>query len=217
MSFKFFNEIKKLNKHLIKLSIKVEQQVGFSIQSVSELNIDLANQVINSDDTINKLEIEIEEECLKVLALHQPVANDLRLIIAVIKINNDLERIADHAVYIAEKAIDLAANPKVEVPNQLFELSSQSKIMLRKALLAFVETDIQVANDVLAMGDEINRLSHDIFHNEVDKIKQNTDQIISQLDLLDISRQLKRIAQHATNIAEDTVFILKGDIIRHNS
>lgn len=152
MSLHFLREMKRLNKNLINLSDIIEQQVSQSIMAISDSNEISAQRVIDSDIEIDQAEIEMEEDCLKLLALYQPVANDLRLIIAVLKINSDLERIGDHAVIIAEEAINLTKLPPVNIPNELLELSNQAKMMLRKSLLSFVESDLHVANDVLNLG-----------------------------------------------------------------
>ncbi|MBL7003004.1 MAG: phosphate signaling complex protein PhoU [Gammaproteobacteria bacterium] len=220
MSFKIAKEIKKLNKHLIKYSTGIEKQVSYSIQSMSDLDTKLAKRVIETDLILDQTEIEIEEECLKVMALHQPVAGDLRLIASVLKINNDLERIADHAVIIAEESLKLAnlkLENKVKPLSDLFELSAHAKLMLRKSMLAFVELDIQVAHDVIASGHQISDIADTIFKSELLAIKEDVDTVEQHLHFLKISRQLQRIADHACNIAEDIIFIMKGDIIRHHT
>jgi len=215
MSFKINKEIKKLKKHLISLSENVEKQVDLAIQSLDELDIGLAKKVIKGDERINVKEIELEEECLKVLALHQPVANDLRIIIAALKINNDLERIADHGVYISEITINIASGTQIKIPNQILDVSAQVKLMLRKALLAFVEYDVEVAKDVISMVSDIKEMLVEIRQTCIDNMKESPESLMLQLDILDISKQLNRIVELTSNIAEDTVFLLKGDIIRH--
>ena len=152
MSLHFKREMKRLKKHLIKLSDAVEKQVSQSIVAISDLNENVAQQVIDADIKIDKTEIEMEEECLKLLALHQPVANDLRLIITVLKINSDLERIGDHAVMIAEEALRLTTLPAIKIPDELYLLSDQAKMMLKKCLLSFVEGDLHVARNILQSG-----------------------------------------------------------------
>ena len=217
MSLHYLREMDRLNKYLIKLSDTIEQQVSQSIQAVSDLDIIAAQHVIDTDRDVDKAEIEMEEDCLKLLALHQPVANDLRLIIAVLKINVDLERIGDHAVIIAEEAINLTKLPPVTVPDELFDLSVQAKIMLRKSLLAFVEDDLHVAKDVLKMGRNIRQLTENIFRGQIDCIKSRPENTEQHLYIMKVSRQLQRIADHTTNIAEDIIFLMSGDIIRHSS
>lgn len=217
MSLQFLREMERLNKQLIRLSNTIEQQVSQSIQAISDFDEITAQHVIDSDIEVDNFEIEMEEDCLKLLALHQPVANDLRLIIAVLKINNDLERIGDHAVIIAEEAINLTKLPPIEVPDELFGLSSQAKMMLKKSLLSFVESDPYVAKDVLKHGQNIRQLADNIFHEQLDLIKSTPNTAEQRLYLLKVTRQLQRIADHATNIAEDIIFLMSGDIIRHRS
>ena len=217
MSLHFRREMKRLNKHLIELSDKVEQQVGRSIHAITELDKTAAQKVIDKDMGVDRLEIVMEEDCLKLLALYQPVANDLRLIISVLKINSDLERIGDHAVIIAEEAVNLIELPDIDVPEQMFELSAQARMMLKKSMLAFVESDLHVANNVLQLGQSIRQLAENIYRGQVECIKSSPDQTEQRLSVLKICRQLQRIADHATNIAEDVIFLMEGDIIRHSS
>ncbi|MDH5388655.1 MAG: phosphate signaling complex protein PhoU [Gammaproteobacteria bacterium] len=217
MSLHFIREMKRLNKHLIELSDIVEEQVGQSIHAITELEHLPAQNVIDEDSGVDRAEIEMEEDCLKLLALHQPVANDLRLIVAVLKINSDLERIGDHAVIIAEEAIKLTNLPKIDVPEQLFELSAQARMMLKKSMLAFVESDLEVANNVLVLGQNIRQLAEKIYRNQVECIKSSPQETEQRLSVLTVCRQLQRIADHATNIAEDIIFLMSGDIIRHKS
>ena len=145
------------------------------------------------------------------------MANDLRLIVAVLKINSDLERIGDHAVIIAEEAITLTNLPNIDVPEQLFELSAQARMMLKKSMLAFVESDLEVANNVLVLGQNIRQLAEKIYRDQIESIKASPQEVEQRLSVLKVCRQLQRIADHATNIAEDIIFLMSGDIIRHNS
>ena len=217
MSLHFIREMKRLNKHLIELSDTVEEQVGKSIHAITELDKLPAQKVIDEDSDVDRAEIEMEEDCLKLLALHQPVSNDLRLIVAVLKINSDLERIGDHAVIIAEEAITLTNLPNIDVPEQLFELSAQARMMLKKSMLAFVESDLEVANNVLVLGQNIRQLAEKIYRDQVECIKASPQETEQRLSILKVCRQLQRIGDHATNIAEDIIFLMSGDIIRHNS
>ena len=215
MTIRFIREMKRLNKHLIELSDTVEEQVGRSIQAITDLDKISAEKVIDEDVEVDRAEIEMEEDCLKLLALHQPVAGDLRLIISVLKINSDLERIGDHAVMIAEEAVNLNSLPNVDVPEQLFELSAQARMMLKKSMLAFVESDLHVAKNVLELGQGISKLAEKIYREQVELIKATPEETEQHLSILKVGRQLQRIADHATNIAEDIIFLMEGDIIRH--
>lgn len=215
MSLHFIREMSRLNKHLIELSDIVEEQVGRSIKAMTALDKESAEKVIGKDSGVDKAEIEMEEDCLKLLALYQPVATDLRLIVSVLKINSDLERIGDHAVIIAEEALTLADLPNVKVPEELFELSSQARMMLKKSMLAFVESDKHVAKNVLEMGQGIRQLAQKIHQGQVESIKSAPENTEQHLSILKVCRQVQRIADHATNIAEDIIFLMSGDIIRH--
>jgi len=215
MSLHFLREISRLNKHLVELADSIESQVNLSVQALSDQDQLTAQRVIEADTDIDKAEIEMEEDCLKLLALHQPVANDLRQIISVLKINNDLERIGDHAVIIAEEAIRLTKLPSISIPEGIFELSQEAKMMLKKSLLAFVERDLQVTKDVLYLGKSIEQLAVDIANSQLALMKKNPEEIEQRVSVLKVCRQLERVADHATNIAEDIIFSMSGDIIRH--
>lgn len=217
MSIYFRKEKKRLNKHLMQFAQSVEKQLSYAIQSLSDLDKPLAQRVIQNNLIIRQSAVEMEEECLKLLALYQPVANDLRLIIAVLKINSDLERIGDHAVIIAEEAQRLVVLPRIEVPNNIYELSAQAKMMLRKGLLAFVESDIQVAEDILLQKSVIIELADDVYNHQLMAIKETVDNAEQYLAVIKISRQLQRVADHATHIAEDVCYLMNGEIIRQNS
>ena len=215
MSLHFLREIGRLNKHLIELSDTVEEQVSLSMQAICDLDPLKAQRVIEADSEVDSADVEMEEDCLKLLALHQPVANDLRQIISVLKINSDLERIGDHAVIIAEEAINMSKLPAVKIPEELTELSGKAKMMLKKSLLAFVERDLQLSKDVLYLGQSINELAEDISNSQVALIKKKPEMVEQRLSLLKVCRQLERVADHATNISEDIIFSMSGDIIRH--
>lgn len=215
MSLHFLREISRLNKHLIELADTIEEQVSSSVQALSDQDQLKAQRVVDADEDVDKAEIEMEEDCLKLLALHQPVANDLRQIISVLKINIGLERIGDHAVIIAEEAINLTKLPAVKIPEGIFELSREAKMMLKKSLLAFVERDLQVTKDVLYLGRSIEQLAEDILHSQLALIKKKPEEVEQRVSIIKVSRQLQRVADHATNIAEDIIFSMSGDIIRH--
>ncbi len=217
MSKHFEREIVRLNRHLIEFGDRVETQVKLAMDAVNNFDGLMGNRVIDQDRDIDQMEVELEEECLKLLALHQPVANDLRLIVIVLKINNDLERIGDHAKNIADRARLLAKLPPVDIPPAVFELAKEAKLMLRKALLALVENEIELAQAVLKTDDLVDDLNKRVFRETIDKIKAGSESIEQDLILMSICRQLERIGDHACNIAEDVVYMLTGDIIRHTT
>ena len=215
MTLHFLREMDRLNVRLVKIGNQIETQVTNAFQAVTELDEAAARRVIEGDIEIDDNEIQMEEECLKLLALYQPVANDLRFIVAVLKINTDLERIGDHAKNMAEAAIKLSASPAVELPESLHTIYKQSRLMLRQALLAFVEADRELAEKVLKMDDEVDKLCSAELPRQVELIKNHPEDASQRLMLLSVCRQLERIGDHASNIAEDVVYLLSGDIIRH--
>jgi phosphate transport system protein len=217
MSVHFLREMEHLNQQLIAVGERVEKQVGSAFDAAAQLDVSAAQRIIIGDDEIDNMEVQLEEDCLKLLALYQPVANDLRLIIAVLKINNDLERIGDHTVQIAKSVISLVEKPPIELPEAMFSIFKLVKLMLRKSLLAFVEADQGLASTVLDMDDKVDTLCADTMPVEIEKIRNDTAQIEQRLILINICRQLERIGDHASNIAEDVIYLLSGDIIRHDT
>ncbi len=206
-------EVDRLRKRLLELSAMVEDSVRRALVSVESRDEALANEVIEGDGRVDEAEVELEEECLKVLALHQPVAIDLRYIIAVLKINNDIERIGDLAANIAKRSLDL--REAAEVPALLPEMADKARAMLRTSLDALVNSDGEQARQVLAMDDEVDRMHRAMF-DRLDRIV--TDEPAKSHDFLpflSVSRSLERIADLATNIAEDVIYLVDGDIVRH--
>lgn len=209
------NELDKLKKRLLSMSAMVEESVHQSVRSVKLLDEKLARSFIKSDEKINLMELEVEEECLKLLALHQPVAIDLRFIIAVLKINNDLERISDQAANIAHQAIDLCDQERIGVALDFDEMARKSQAMLKKSLDALVNLNPTLAYEVCKADDEVddlNRQMHDRVREVIVAHPEWTKQLIN---LLIVSRNLERIADLATNIAEDTIYMIEGEIVRH--
>ncbi len=213
----FKKEKKRLNKHLLHFSSSIEKQVSYALQALSDLDLNLSKHIIKANINMGHSAVDIEEECLKLLALYQPVANDLRLIVSVLKISGDLERIGDYAVMIAEEVNKLAALDLVDVPDNVYELSAQAKIMLRKSLLGFVELDLHVVQNVLREGHALNGLSESVYQHELQQIKEDVASIEQHLCIMNVSRQLQHIADHAMRIAEDTGYLMKGEIIRHKA
>jgi len=210
-------EIENLKKMLLALGARVENAVREATLSVETRDSSLASKVIEEDEEIDKTEVEIEEECLKVLALHQPVAIDLRFIVAVLKINGDLERIGDLAVNIAEKALFLAGQSKVNVSLGLVEMAHSTQSMLKKSLDALVNLDADLAHEVCASDDSVDSMNRQMYLKVQDAILANPQQISSLIHLLSASRHLERIADHATNIAEDVIYMIEGQIVRHRT
>ncbi len=208
-------EITKLKKSLLLLSAHVEQSVQKSVRAVIERNDQLAKQVIDSDPIIDQMEVDLEEDCLKVLALHQPVAIDLRFIISILKINNDLERIGDLAVNIANRASSLCKQEKVDISFDVSRMAKDVEMMLRNCLNAFVDMDAKLAYDVLALDNKVDDMNRQAFKAVQERIRQTPVKTECLIQTLSVSRHLERIADHATNIAEDVIYMLEGTIIRH--
>ncbi|KMP12144.1 PhoU family transcriptional regulator [Candidatus Nitromaritima sp. SCGC AAA799-A02] len=205
-------------KHLIlSLGADVEESVRLSVLSLTLRDSVRAKQVIAADYTIDQREVYIEEECLKILALHQPVANDLRLIIAILKINNDLERIADLSVNIAERAVYLSKKTQVELPFDLKKMAEKVQSMLKRSLDAMVNCDEKLARQVCEDDDEVDVMNREMFVCVGTAIKKDVENLNSYIQLLSASRYLERMADHATNIAEDVIYLVTGEIIRHSN
>ncbi|MEE4600994.1 MAG: phosphate signaling complex protein PhoU [Desulfobacteraceae bacterium] len=211
----FARELEKIKKQILSLGAKVEEQVRMATQAVEAHDAELAKQIIKSDFEIDEMEVEIEEECLKILALHQPVAVDLRFLIAVIKINNDLERIGDQAVNIAER-VDVIA--KLDLSEFFFDYTAMGEKvqdMLKMSLDALVNMDYDTAYSVVMRDDEVDQIKVDAYDRIKQAMSKHPDKIGYLINLLLISRHLERLADHATNIAEEVIYLIEGEIVRH--
>ncbi len=215
MSVHLQRAIEKLKKDLLSLCAMVEEQVQMALQALLQREEDLARQVESRDIEIDQREVEVEEECLKTLALHQPVAGDLRFIVAALKINSDLERIGDLAVNVARKAVNFASQMPMEIPFNLAGMGEKTQAMLRDSLDALVNLDPKLANSVCARDDEVDRMKRAIRVRAEEMMRSDPDRVSPLLTLLAVSRNLERIADHATNIAEDVIYMVEGKIIRH--
>jgi len=215
MSLHFHREVDRLIEDLITFGGSIEDQLNDSISALMEGSIKGARRVIKNDADMDQLEVEMEEECLKLLALHQPLANDLRQIVSVLKINHDLERIGDHATNIAQRALDLDPLPRVDLPQDILAMSKQARLMLRVSLLAFVESDQMLTHGVFEMEDQIDKLNKVIFKQQIKAIKEAPAEAEQRILMLSVCKQLERVGDLASNIAEDVVYLMSGDIIRH--
>ncbi len=215
MTRHFQNEIERLKKKILRMAAMAEESVQKSVRAAAERNAVLAEEVIRFDLEIDMREIEVEEECLKILALHQPVAADLRYIVAVLKINNDLERIADLATNIAKRSRDLAGINDRRTPFDLDTLLKLTLAMVRSSVDALVNQDVDRAQQVRCDDDRIDELHETAYETVTREITNNPERTVYLLNLLSISRNLERIADHATNIAEDVIYMIEGEIVRH--
>jgi phosphate transport system protein len=215
MSVHLQREIGNLKKHLLSLCALVEDQVRSAVRALLDRDAEAAAAVERRDADIDHREVDVEEECLKTLALYQPVAGDLRLVVAALKINNDLERIGDLAVNIARKAAAFAKGPPLEIPFDVAGMWEKTEAMLRESLDALINSDVKLAQQVCRNDDEVDRMKHEFRGIAEELIRRNPEQVGPLLRLLAVSRNLERIADCATNIAEDTIYMVEGRIIRH--
>ncbi len=204
-----------LRQDMLALAGLVEDAVHKAIRALQLRDVKLAREVIGGDEQIDQEENHIDDECLKILALHQPVAVDLRLITAAMLINVDLERIGDLAEEIAERALHLAQPPLLPIPDKLQRMTDLTTLMLRQALDAYVNLNKPQAQYVMRMDDEVDRHNVEIIHEIVEEMKKSPELIEAGLSMFSAVRHLERIADHATNIAEDVIYLIDGEIVRH--
>jgi phosphate transport system protein len=205
-----------LRRGLLDLANDVQEVVHSAVRSLRERDPNLAHAVIGSEKAIAAEEIRLQQECLKVLALHQPVAGDLRLVAAALKAGVDLQCMADLAEEIAERALALAALPPAEPPARLEEMASRATVMMRQAMEAFARGDVRLARQVLRDDDEVNKLNVELIEEVAARMRVQPATVPQGLSLFSVVRHLERIADHATNIAEDTLYLVKGEIARHS-
>jgi len=215
MSMHLQRAINTLKKNILSLGARVEDQVQMAVRALLERDESLAAAVEQQDLETDHREVEVEEECLKMLALYQPVAMDLRLVVAVLKINSDLERIGDLAVNIAHKASRFAHDSPAEIPFDIAGMSQKVQAMLRDSIDALVNLDARLALDVCGRDNEVDRLKHDFRAAAEEMMRRNPDCIGPLLRLQAVTRNLERIADCATNIAEDVIYMVEGRIARH--
>jgi phosphate transport system protein len=217
MDKRFHKQLNNLKKMILSLGAMVEERVRMATDTIGSCNTEMASKVIKSDYQIDETEVEIEEECLKILALYQPVAVDLRFIVAVIKINNDLERIGDQAVNIAQRVMVMAKERNLEY-NFFFDYSvmvEKVKVMLKLSLDALINMDFDLALDVCHKDDAVDEMNRKAY-SEIKKImKEHPEQLSYLINFFLISRHLERLADHATNIAEEVIYMIEGEIVRH--
>ena len=208
-------EIENLKKLVLSLGAIVEEQIQRSIIALVRRDAELANEVITKDREIDGLEIVIEEECLKILALYQPVAKELRFVVAVLKMNNDLERMGDLAANIAKRARFLSKKEKIDLVADLTTIAEKTQTMVKKSLDALVNTDVNLAKEVCAADDEVDKLTKQLLKRTINAIEKDPDRTKDYFSIRSISKNLERMADSATNIAEDVVYLCSGEIIRH--
>lgn len=215
MTKHFRKELDNIKKRILILSSLVEERVQQATQAIENIDADLAQRIIKNDYEIDEMEVEVEEECLKVLALYQPVAVDLRFIITVIKINNELERIGDQAVNIAQRVEIIAKRPKPPFTFDYAVMGEKVQHMLKMSLDAFVNLDVDLAYKVITLDDEVDQIKKDAYDKIKQAIKDLPERVGYYINMLLISRHLERLADHATNIAEEVIYLVEGEIFRH--
>lgn len=216
MSLHLQRDLENLKKELLQLGNLVESAINSAIQSLHNREPSLAERVLQIEFEINEKEVFIEEECLKVLALHQPVAVDLRFIVAVLKVDNDLERMGDFAKNIARRVQVLAHLPPLPVsPAFMNELPDLVRTMVRKSLDALVALDVELARNVIRMDKRVDEINANMYGEVQRMIEEDVSRTEAALNLLSCSRHMERIADLSTNIAEDVMFMVEGKVMRH--
>lgn len=213
----FVEDLELLKTKLLEMGSLVESAIQRSISAVTQKDRGAAEQVFMNEARINAIEIEIDEFAINLLALQQPMAADLRLIVAALKINTDLERMGDLAVNIAQRAMSLMEGPVIKPMIDIPHIAGLVQSMVRKALDAFVHRDPDLARSVLSSDDAVDNMRTACYHELVSFMEQDPQHIQQALALLSITRNLERIADHSTNIAEDVLFLVKGVDVRHHA
>lgn len=215
MSIHLVRDLDSLHRDILSMCAMVEGLVHQAVEGIAAPSFDNARALAARDDEVDQWDVRIEEDCLKILALHQPVAIDLRRITAVMKISAELERVADLAVHIAERACGLIGEPDVGVFDKLTEMSKRAVDMLHRSIDAYVELDGGLARRICADDEAVDALNHEIIQFLREAMSRRPEIVAPALHLFSISRHLERVADHATNIAEDVVYLVEGEIIRH--
>ncbi len=217
MRIKFHQSLDDLKERLLVMAGMAEQAIQRSIEAYTTRDLNLCELVFRSEPAINRLEREIDQMALDLLAMEQPMAIDLRFILSVIRINADLERVGDQAVNIAVRVREMGAFANIDLPVDIPRLASLASAMVRKALQAFIEADADLARSVLTLDDQVDEMNDAAFYSLSNLIKENADLTPQSLNALIIARNLERVGDHATNIAEDVIFWVRGFDVRHNS
>ena len=216
MRVKFHQSLDELKEKLLVMAGMAEQAIQRSIEAYRTRDLSICELVFRAEPSINRLEREIDQMALDLLAMEQPMAIDLRFILSVIRINADLERVGDQAVNIAVRVREMGAFANIELPVDIPKLASLSSAMVRKALQAFIEADADLAQSVLKMDDEVDEMNDAAFYALSSLIKERPELTPQSLNALIISRNLERVGDHATNVAEDVIFWVRGADVRHN-
>ncbi len=212
----FDEELKQLKGRLLDMAGLAEQSVGKAIKALVDRDSKMAQALAKEDGEINRLEVEIEERCLGLMARYQPEARDLRMVAMIFKIVNDLERVGDQAVNISEQTIDLLKEPLLKPLIDIPKMAVLAQQMLKDALDALVRQDAELAREVCRRDDEVDHLNDQIYHELLVYMTQDPKTITRAIDLILVGRHLERVADHATNVAEDVYYLVKGTSIKHH-
>jgi phosphate transport system protein len=208
-------DLSELHRDLLSMCTRVEDMIHRAVNQLSAPDFEEARRLMQEDTDIDRWDVRIEDACLKILALYQPVAIDLRRITTVLKVAGELERVADLAVNIAERACGLLSAPQVAVPDQLKEMAERAVNMLHRSIDAYVDLNSELARKVCQEDDRIDEMDRGLIEQLIAYMHKSPDQLDALLHLFSAVRQVERVADHATNIAEDVVYLVEGRIIRH--
>jgi phosphate transport system protein len=214
---RFHQELDELKHQILAMAGMAEQAIDLAVQAYTQRDLALCYRVIVNESAINRAEREVDEFATDLLAMQQPMAVDLRFILAVIKINADLERVGDQAVNIAQRVMNMIELPASELPVDIPAMASRTRAMVRDALRAFIEGDTELAKHVLEADDEVDRINREAFASLSRSVRTHPDSAVQALDVISIARNLERVADHATNIAEDVIFWIRGADVRHGA
>ena len=210
-------ELEKTKKSILSLGAMVEERIRMAIKAIETWDASLAEEIIRRDYEVDELEIEVEEECLKILALHQPVAVDLRFLIATIKINSELERIGDEAVNIANRVTNISRRRKLDLSFDFSIMAEKAANMLHLSLDALVNLDLDLAYRMLTLDDEVDQMHREMYDRIKEAMSEHPEYVGYLINLYTTSRHLERVGDHSTNIAEEVIYLIEGEIIRHRA
>ena len=210
-------QIETLKERILRVGTLVEEAISKSITALINRDTQLALRVVGNDEEIDRMEVEVEEECLKILALYQPVAADLRFVVAALKINNDLERMGDLAKNIAKRVSQLSAGEPCELPPEIRTMAMQAQDMVKQCLDAVVNSDPSLARLVREEDDTVDAARQQVRRKILQGIKEQPERVESLLRVNSVSKHIERIADMATNVAEDVIYMVEGDIVRHRA
>ncbi len=212
----FDEELKRLKEKLLKMASLVEESIALAVKSLKDRKGELAQEVLKREEIMNLLDIEIDELCLRLLALRQPMAVDLRFITSAMKIVSELERMGDQAVNIAQRSLELLKLPLLKPLIDIPRMATLAQDMVKDSINAFVNKDEKLARNVCERDDEVDNLNDQIFRELLTYMMQDPTTIRRAVDLILVGRHLERIADHATNISEDVIYLVKGKTIKHH-